>query len=202
MIFGIYRPVMELLGDPKKNFRTHFPKLYPYLLGYLLGFLGVANVLAFFLNRYPDPSVCLFIGLIMRNAALALGRSRKRGTFQRILSFLFLCGHLYFYAADRSAALRHHHRSGFQMVSVLRLLSRVKHYCTRHELFYAPYAARTLYLHSLTESDTYPLPFSSPVESVPELPFSSSPASSIPYSKSITLLPFTPLSELLWPQPP
>ena len=51
VIFGIYRPVMELLGDPKKNFRTHFPKLYPYLLGYLLGFLGVANVLAFFLNR-------------------------------------------------------------------------------------------------------------------------------------------------------
>ena len=65
VIFGIYRPVMELLGDPKKNFRTHFPKLYPYLLGYLLGFLGVANVLAFFLNRYPDPSVCLFIGLII-----------------------------------------------------------------------------------------------------------------------------------------
>ena len=65
VIFGIYRPVMELLGDPKKNFRTHFPKLFPYLLGYLLGFLGVANVLAFFLNRYPDPSVCLFIGLII-----------------------------------------------------------------------------------------------------------------------------------------
>ena len=65
VIFGIYRPVMELLGDPKKNFRTHFPKLYPYLPGYLLGFLGVANVLAFFLNRYPDPSVCLFIGLII-----------------------------------------------------------------------------------------------------------------------------------------
>lgn len=65
VIFGIYRPVMELLGDPKKNFRTHFPKLFPYLLGYLLGFLGVANVLAFFLNRYPDSSVCLFIGLII-----------------------------------------------------------------------------------------------------------------------------------------
>ena len=65
VIFGVYRPVMELLADPLKNFRTHFPKLYPYLLGYLLGFLGVANVLAFFLNRYPDPSVCLFIGLII-----------------------------------------------------------------------------------------------------------------------------------------
>lgn len=145
VIFGIYRPVMELLGDPKKNFRTHFPKLFPYLLGYLLGFLGVANVLAFFLNRYPGSFCMPFYRSDYRNAALALGRSRKRGTFQRILSFLFLCGHLYFYAADRSAALRYHHRSGFQMVSVLRLLSRVKHYCTRHELFYAPYAARTLY---------------------------------------------------------
>lgn len=65
VIFGIYRPVMELLADPRKNLRTHLPGLLPYLLGYLLGFLGVANVLAFFLNRYPAPSICLFVGLII-----------------------------------------------------------------------------------------------------------------------------------------
>ena len=65
VIFGIYRPVMELLADPRKNLRTHLPVLFPYLLGYLLGFLGVANVLAFFLNRYPAPSICLFVGLII-----------------------------------------------------------------------------------------------------------------------------------------
>lgn len=65
VIFGIYRPIMELLADPFGKFRTHVPKLLPYILGGLIGFLGVANVLAFFLNKYPDPSVCLFIGLII-----------------------------------------------------------------------------------------------------------------------------------------
>lgn len=65
VIFGIYRPLMELLADPIGKYRTHIPKLLPYLLGSLIGFLGVANILAFFLNRYPAPSVCLFIGLII-----------------------------------------------------------------------------------------------------------------------------------------
>ena len=64
VIFGIYKPVMELLSSPHRNFRTHVPRLIPYVLGAAIGFLGVANILAFFLNRYPDPSVCLFIGLI------------------------------------------------------------------------------------------------------------------------------------------
>lgn len=64
VIFGIYRPVMELLSAPKKNYRTHLPRLAPVLLGMVVGFLGVANLLAFFLERYPNQSVCLFVGLI------------------------------------------------------------------------------------------------------------------------------------------
>lgn len=64
VIFGIYRPIMELLSSPVKNYKTHIPKLFPVLLGCVIGFLGIANVLSYFLNQYPDPSVCLFIGLI------------------------------------------------------------------------------------------------------------------------------------------
>lgn len=64
VIFGIYRPVMELLSDPKKHYKTHLPRLAPVFLGMGIGFLGVANLLAFFLERYPNQSVCLFVGLI------------------------------------------------------------------------------------------------------------------------------------------
>ncbi|MBQ9141043.1 MAG: DUF368 domain-containing protein [Lachnospiraceae bacterium] len=64
VIFGIYRPVMELLAEPFRNFKTHVPKLFPVILGGAIGFLGIANVLAVMLERYPAPSVCLFIGLI------------------------------------------------------------------------------------------------------------------------------------------
>ena len=64
VIFGIYKPIMELLSNPFKNFKTHVPPLIPIFIGGVIGFLGIANLLAFFLNKYPDPSVCLFVGLI------------------------------------------------------------------------------------------------------------------------------------------
>ena len=64
VIFGIYKPIMELLSNPIRNFRTHVPKLIPVILGAAVGFLGIANLLSFFLDAYPDQSVCLFVGLI------------------------------------------------------------------------------------------------------------------------------------------
>lgn len=65
VVFGIYKPVMELLGDPLHKFRTHVPRLLPVIVGAGVGFLGVAKILALFLESYPGPSVCLFIGLIV-----------------------------------------------------------------------------------------------------------------------------------------
>ena len=64
VVFGIYKPVMELLSNPFRRFRTHVPKLLSVILGAAVGFLGVAKLLAFLLEKYPDPSVCLFVGLI------------------------------------------------------------------------------------------------------------------------------------------
>ncbi len=65
VIFGIYKPIMELLSNPLRNFKSHVPPLIPVILGVGIGFLGIANILSFFLERYPDPSICLFIGLII-----------------------------------------------------------------------------------------------------------------------------------------
>lgn len=64
VIFGIYKPLMELLASPLHNFKTHVPKLFPYILGYIIGFVEIAHLLSFVLKKYPDPSICLFIGLI------------------------------------------------------------------------------------------------------------------------------------------
>ena len=64
VIFGIYKTIMELLADPFRKFKSHVPKLFPVIIGGAIGFLGIANVLSFLLDKYPAPSVCLFIGLI------------------------------------------------------------------------------------------------------------------------------------------
>lgn len=64
VVFGIYKTVMELLANPFRNFKTHVPKLIPYAIGGIIGFMGIANLLSFLLEKYPNPSVCLFVGLI------------------------------------------------------------------------------------------------------------------------------------------
>ena len=83
VVFGIYKPVMELLGDPIRRFKTHLPALIPVFLGGALGFLGIAKLLAFFLETYPAVSVCIFVGLIggvlpsLFAEAGAKGRNRR-----------------------------------------------------------------------------------------------------------------------------
>ena len=64
VVFGVYKTIMEFLADPFRKFKTHVPKLIPIVIGAVIGFLGVANILSFLLEKYPAPSVCLFIGLI------------------------------------------------------------------------------------------------------------------------------------------
>lgn len=64
VVFGIYKTIMELLADPFGKFKSHVPKLIPIIIGGAIGFLGIANVLSILLEKYPAPSVCLFVGLI------------------------------------------------------------------------------------------------------------------------------------------
>ncbi len=64
VVFGVYKPVMELLANPLGKAKTHLPRLLPYFAGAVIGFLGAANLLTYFLEKYPAPSVCLFVGLI------------------------------------------------------------------------------------------------------------------------------------------
>lgn len=64
VIFGIYKTIMEFLASPFKRLKTHLPGLLPYGIGFVAGFLGVSKVLAFLLEKHPDPSVCVFVGLI------------------------------------------------------------------------------------------------------------------------------------------
>lgn len=83
VVFGVYKTIMEFLSEPFKNFKTHVPKLIPIGIGGVIGFLGVANLLSFLLEKYPAPSVCVFIGLIsgmlpsLFREAGQQGRSKK-----------------------------------------------------------------------------------------------------------------------------
>lgn len=94
VVFGIYTTIMEFLANPFKNFKTHIARLLPVLLGIVIGFLGVANILSFFLDRFPSQSVCLFIGLIggmMPSLFEEAGQQgRSKGSFISLAAALIL----------------------------------------------------------------------------------------------------------------
>ena len=55
---------MELLSHPFKAIKKHARLLIPVVIGIGVGFLAISKLLGFLLNKYPDPSVCAFVGLI------------------------------------------------------------------------------------------------------------------------------------------
>lgn len=91
VIFGIYKPIMELLSHPVKHFRTHVPELLPVIIGGIIGFLGVANLLAFFLEKYPDPSVCVFVGLITGMLPSLFREAGEKGRSGGAFLSMFFC---------------------------------------------------------------------------------------------------------------
>lgn len=64
VVFGVYKPIMELLSHSFKAIKKYAKLLIPIVIGIGIGFLAISKLLGFLLNKYPDPSVCLFVGLI------------------------------------------------------------------------------------------------------------------------------------------
>lgn len=64
VVFGVYRIIMEFLSHPFQTLKKHYTTLIPLILGGGFGFVVVSKLLGFLLDKYPDPSVCLFVGLI------------------------------------------------------------------------------------------------------------------------------------------
>ena len=64
VVCGVYKPIMELLSHPFKAIKKYAKLLIPIVIGIGIGFLAISKLLGFLLNKYPDPSVCLFVGLI------------------------------------------------------------------------------------------------------------------------------------------
>lgn len=65
VVFGIYRPFMEILTSPRKALPRYWPMLPGLGLGCLIGFLTFAKVIAILFAASDAVAVWLFIGLIV-----------------------------------------------------------------------------------------------------------------------------------------
>lgn len=63
VIFGIYRPAMELLTHPKRALARYWRMLLAVAVGWAIGFLGGGSVILALFHQSETVATCLFIGL-------------------------------------------------------------------------------------------------------------------------------------------
>lgn len=99
VIFGIYRPAMELLTHPKRALARYWRMLLAVAVGWGIGFLGGGGAILVLFHQSETVATCLFIGLILgtfpdlwREAG---AQGRGNGSYiSLIVSFLALFGAL------------------------------------------------------------------------------------------------------------
>ncbi|NLJ65582.1 MAG: DUF368 domain-containing protein [Christensenellaceae bacterium] len=65
VIFGVYRPLMELLSRPFTAIKKYWKMFAFVFLGVAIGFVGIAKLVGGLFEKYEFQMLCLFIGLIL-----------------------------------------------------------------------------------------------------------------------------------------
>ncbi len=65
VVFGIYKPLMEVLVSPVKKIKEYWKMLLPLGAGALTGFLLIATLLGKVMEKNGTLATCLFLGLII-----------------------------------------------------------------------------------------------------------------------------------------
>lgn len=65
VVFGIYRPIMDLLAHPIRELKKNIWFFVPILLGFAVGVLGISKLVKWVLERAPTPAMWTFVGLIV-----------------------------------------------------------------------------------------------------------------------------------------
>ena len=89
VIFGIYRPAMELLTHPKRALARYWRMLLAVGIGWVIGFLGGGSVILALFHQSETVATCLFIGLILGTLPdlwrEAGAQGRGRGSYVSLL---------------------------------------------------------------------------------------------------------------------
>lgn len=88
VVFGIYKPLMEVLAAPLKKVKEHFKLLLPVGIGALAGFVLVINVLGAVMENYKSFAECVFVGLIIGTLpALVRTAGKEKRTVSSYVAF-------------------------------------------------------------------------------------------------------------------
>ena len=99
VVFGIYRPMMELLSHPIRALKKNLWLFIPIIIGVGIGFVGFAKLMALLFAEDSPYPISLFVGLILGTVPMLLSTARSQGrhkndmkalliTFAALLAFL------------------------------------------------------------------------------------------------------------------
>ena len=102
VVFGIYRPMMELLSHPFRALKKNLWLFIPIVIGVVIGFVGFAKLMALLFAEDSPYPISLFVGLILGTVPSLLKTARSQGrkpaadmtalilTFAGLLAFLII----------------------------------------------------------------------------------------------------------------
>lgn len=91
VVFGIYRPFMEVLTRPRRAVPQYWRMLIPLSLGWAAGFMGVAKGLSAAMTLSAAVTYWLFIGLIAGTAPSLFREAGKEGRSASAWGSFLLC---------------------------------------------------------------------------------------------------------------
>ena len=96
VIFGVYRPFMEILSNPKSAVPRYWRMLIPLGVGWAAGFFLIARGISAALTLSESVSVCLFVGLIAGSVPALYREAGKEGRPRSSWVCLTLCAVMMF----------------------------------------------------------------------------------------------------------
>ncbi|MEG0779787.1 MAG: DUF368 domain-containing protein, partial [Oscillospiraceae bacterium] len=101
VIFGLYRPLMEILTHPKRALPLYWRRFVPVIIGWAVGFLVFAKVIVLLFGASEFLATWLFIGLIAGTFPMLYREAGREGRtkgayFALAIGFLLMAGSLYY----------------------------------------------------------------------------------------------------------
>ena len=96
VVFGVYKPVMEVLSSPFKKIKEHWRLLLPIAVGSAVGFILLVHGVSSLLKNYEILATCVFAGLILGTLPSLIRTAGKEKRTTRSYTAFFVSFAIFF----------------------------------------------------------------------------------------------------------
>ena len=96
VVFGVYKPVMEVLSSPFRKIKEHWRLLLPIAVGSAVGFILLVHGVSSLLKNYEILATCVFAGLILGTLPSLIRTAGKEKRTTRSYTAFFVSFAIFF----------------------------------------------------------------------------------------------------------